>query len=61
MLLKLNDGAGLKKVESSLKMLIKPINDWLVASQFCKKLVDDGDPSDKSKQRTVELDIDQAN
>ena len=57
MLLKSNNGAGWRKVDSSLKMLIKSIYYWLVASQYCKKLVDDGDPSGKSKQGTVELDI----
>ena len=32
------NGTGWRKVDSDLKMLIKPIYFWLVASQYYKKL-----------------------
>ena len=37
MLLRLIKGDGWRKVDSGLKMLIKPILFWLVAGQFYKK------------------------
>ena len=41
MMLRLINGAGLRKVDSGLKMLIKPILFWLVASQNYKKKLKD--------------------
>ena len=38
MFLRLIKGAGLRKVDSGLKMMIEPISFWLVASQY-KKLI----------------------
>ena len=38
MLLRLINCAGQRKVDSGLKMLIKPIYYWLVASQYYKKI-----------------------
>ena len=37
MLPRLINGAGKKKVDSGMKMLIEPIKDWLVANRFYKK------------------------